>query len=99
MCWMWKHFCKDWEFWTLLQGLQYKVFHKGEFLMAASCRGVCTRFDEAIVATALKYESGYKRCSFCGIFLKTDFIRCPCCNLILRTRSRVNPKRRSRKND
>jgi hypothetical protein len=64
------------------------------FVMVASCRGICIRYEVAIIASAPKYSTGHKRCNFCSIFLKTNSLRCPCCRLVLRTKSRVNPKRR-----
>ena len=63
--------------------------------MGASCRGICIRYQNNSVANNLKYQQGFKRCTFCGLFLKTTSVRCPCCNLILRTHSRVNPKRKN----
>ena len=60
--------------------------------MAASCRGICTRYRVDMVANQPKYRRGLKRCSFCEIFLKTVQVRCPCCRLILRTRPRIGRK-------
>jgi len=37
------------------------------------------------------YKQGYKYCSKCQHFVKTDGIRCPHCNTILRS----SPRRRS----
>jgi len=62
--------------------------------MAASCKGLCHRFDSKSFGNDHKYENGYKRCSYCNIFMKTIVLRCPCCALKLRTKSRVNLKRR-----
>lgn len=63
--------------------------------MAPSCRGLCSRYQSTNFGNLQKYEDGYKRCSFCSIFMKTNNLRCPCCALKLRTKSRVNFKRRS----
>lgn len=62
--------------------------------MAATCKGLCNRFDSKSFGNENKYENGYKRCSFCDVFMKVSGLRCPCCALKLRTKSRVNPKRR-----
>lgn len=35
-----------------------------------------------------KYQEGQKRCSFCGIFIDCEQVRCPCCHTILRTKAR-----------
>ena len=42
--------------------------------------------------TSMKYQYGLKRCSWCEVWLDTEQIRCPCCKMILRTKSR-NKKR------
>ena len=62
--------------------------------MSASCKGLCIRFESKTFGNIPKYENGFKRCSYCSVFMKTDVLRCPCCALKLRTKSRVNPKRR-----
>ena len=66
--------------------------------MAASCRGLCDRIQSKSFGNNHKYENGYKRCSFCNIFMKFNGLRCPCCTLKLRTKSRVNSKRRRSQN-
>ena len=63
--------------------------------MTASCKGVCHRFESKPFGN-LRYDKGYKICSYCDVFMKINVLRCPCCTLILRTKSRVNPKRRSK---
>ena len=68
-------------------------------MMAASCRGLCCRFEAKSFGNAKKYSDGYKRCSYCDVFMKIVSLRCPCCALKLRTKSRVNPKRRGITND
>lgn len=62
--------------------------------MAASCRGLCCRFKSDFFVNMHRYADGYKRCSYCSVFMKISSLRCPCCALKLRTKSRVNPKRR-----
>ncbi len=64
--------------------------------MGASCKGLCNRLDSKSFGNNHKYENGYKRCSFCNVFMEITSLRCPCCALKLRTKSRVNPKRRGR---
>nr|WP_083879805.1 MULTISPECIES: hypothetical protein [Nitrosopumilus] len=63
--------------------------------MAFSCKGICDSLMEEPVPSGLRYKLGQKRCTLCGIFVKTTNLRCPCCNARLRTRSRN--KKHSRK--
>lgn len=44
------------------------------------------------VPNSKKYAIGLKRCSWCEVFLSTEEIRCPCCRMILRTKSRNKRK-------
>jgi len=44
----------------------------------------------------LRYESGQKRCTFCGIFFLIDDVRCPCCKVVLRTNPRSRHKNQKR---
>jgi len=62
--------------------------------MTVTCKGLCNRFDSKSFGNENKYENDYKRCSFCGVFMKISGLCCPCCILKLRTKSRVNLKRR-----
>ena len=62
--------------------------YEEERLMARSCRGVCCQFEGKSVRNGLRYSLGQKRCTFCGLFMDTESIRCPCCSAILRTKSR-----------
>ncbi|MCH9658383.1 hypothetical protein K0U27_06770 [archaeon] len=57
--------------------------------MGQICKGICKRFEGEKISNGLKYSSGYKRCTNCSLFVKTVDIRCPCCNVKLRTRSRT----------
>lgn len=66
--------------------------------MPPSCKGLCNRIQSKPFGNVRKYDSGYKRCSYCNVFMKINGLRCPCCALILRTKSRVNPKRRGKQN-
>jgi len=63
--------------------------------MGASCKGLCSKFDSKSFGNDHKYENGYKRCSYCNVFMKINGLRCTCCALKLRTKSRVNLKRRN----
>lgn len=56
--------------------------------MTAYCKGICQFHRIEIHQPKDKYKKGQKRCTYCGIFLETQDIRCPCCKSILRTRSR-----------
>ena len=62
--------------------------------MTASCRGLCYRFKSHSFRNMCRYADGYKRRSYCSVFMKITSLRCPCCALKLRTKLRVNPKRR-----
>ena len=63
--------------------------------MTFCCKGICETLQIEGVPTGLIYQSGYKRCSMCSIFVKTTNLRCPCCGVRLRTKSR---NKHSRKN-
>jgi hypothetical protein len=46
--------------------------------MVATCKGLCDK--EPIISARNKlYDNGYKRCSTCAKFMKTDELRCYCC--------------------
>tara|TARA_B100000029_G_scaffold101452_2_gene91754 strand:- start:6051 stop:6284 length:234 start_codon:yes stop_codon:yes gene_type:complete len=60
--------------------------------MGASCKGICLQISHHAIPNAKKYEFGLKRCSWCEVFLSTDDVRCPCCKMILRTKSRNKKK-------
>lgn len=56
--------------------------------MGVSCKGVCDRYKSTGTSMQFKYQEGQKRCTSCGIFIKCDGVRCPCCNMKLRTNAR-----------
>ncbi len=56
--------------------------------MGQVCKGICIRYTGEKISNGLKYSSGYKRCTYCSLFLKTIKIRCPCCSVKLRTKPR-----------
>ena len=60
--------------------------------MGASCKGICIQMKHSSVPNSMKYQIGLKRCSWCEVFLSTEEIRCPCCKMILRTKSRNKKK-------
>ena len=60
--------------------------------MGALCKGLCLEFKQEKIPNAKKYQLGQKRCSWCEIWFETENIRCPCCKMILRTKSRNKRK-------
>lgn len=57
--------------------------------MAQVCNDLCERYKARRVTTHFKYGEGQKWCSVCSVFLVAATIRCPCCNIKLRTKSRT----------
>ena len=66
--------------------------------MGASCKGICLQLKHKSITNAKKYQFGLKRCSWCEVFMSTEEIRCPCCKMILRTKSRNKKKVKSSNN-
>lgn len=64
--------------------------------MAASCKGVCSKYKSTGTAMRFKYQEGQKRCSFCGIFIECEGVRCPCCHIRLRTKARNSASKRKK---
>ena len=58
------------------------------FTMVLGCKGLCDRLETTGGGKHSAYQLGYKRCSACGVFIKTDERRCPCCRLPLRLKKR-----------
>ena len=56
--------------------------------MGASCKGACRLSEKIKIPNSHKYEYGLKLCSWCEVWFNTDEIRCLCCKMILRTKSR-----------
>jgi len=56
------------------------------------CKEICLFFKAPITPTKDKYHLGQKRCSICEIWMIIDGIRCPCCNNLLRTRTKTGKK-------
>ncbi len=48
-------------------------------LPVAVCNDVCLMYKANRPRDKVRYESGKKRCSYCGIFLIYDGLSCPCC--------------------
>ena len=59
--------------------------------MGRSCKGFCLDYVCKGIPNSEKYEL-CKRCTYCGIFLKTIQLRCPCCGVVLRTKPRGKKK-------
>ncbi len=55
--------------------------------MGNVCRGYCVDYLCPRIENGKKYQF-CKRCTSCGLFLKTTQVRCPCCGIILRTKPR-----------
>ncbi|HSB83385.1 MAG TPA: hypothetical protein VLD64_02705 [Nitrosarchaeum sp.] len=56
--------------------------------MGRTCRGICQMHKAESIPNKFRYETGQKRCTFCGIFLAVDDTRCICCKAVLRTKAR-----------
>lgn len=57
-------------------------------VVGRTCRGICQMHKAEPVPNRVRYEVGQKRCTFCGLFLTTESIRCVCCKAVLRTKAR-----------
>jgi len=57
--------------------------------MGQGCNDVCDRYKARQITTHFKYTMGQKWCSVCTAFLITSTVRCPCCNIKLRTKART----------
>lgn len=58
--------------------------------MVIGCKGICARLETTGGGKYSAYTLGYKRCSSCNVFIKTDQRRCPCCKLPLRVKKRCD---------
>lgn len=56
--------------------------------MVYVCKGVCDSLRGEKIPNGSKYRDGQKRCTLCGIFMTVSGFRCPCCSVLLRTKSR-----------
>ncbi|WP_428325585.1 hypothetical protein [Nitrosopumilus sp.] len=66
--------------------------------MAATCRGICETLKISGMPMKSRYQLGYRRCTFCGIFMDTNENRCPCCSMVLRTKPRNKLSKLKNKN-
>lgn len=57
-------------------------------ILPVGCKGICIRFQNIGGGKYSAYRLGYKRCSECGIYIKYQGIRCPCCRYPLRSNRR-----------
>jgi len=67
--------------------------------MSGGCKGLCETFEKAKIVRHMIYHSNNKRCSVCQVNIKTDAVRCPCCQHVLRTRPRFQANRNKSKDD
>lgn len=56
--------------------------------MGRTCKGICILHQAEPTPNKVRYDMGQKRCTYCGIFILTEKIRCLCCKTILRTKPR-----------
>ncbi|MDH3488099.1 MAG: hypothetical protein OEL82_08655 [Nitrosopumilus sp.] len=56
--------------------------------MTFCCKGICDDLEITTVSNSLRYQVGQKRCTMCSIFVETENLKCPCCGVRLRTKSR-----------
>jgi len=53
--------------------------------MVFRCKGICDTVRAEKTPNGMRYRSGQKYCTNCGVFVATPEARCPCCNGVLRT--------------
>jgi len=58
--------------------------------MSYECNGICGRYKADRLASGGRYAIGQKRCQVCCIFIWWEGIRCPCCGIRLRTKTRMS---------
>jgi len=75
------YFCKQ----AQRAGINFKKTG-GNFSM--SCKGKCKAIRGLKPSSGSRYASGQKRCQECELFILYDGVRCPCCNLVLRSKPR-----------
>ncbi len=64
--------------------------------MGRTCKGICLRYEARSAANKIRYDIGQKRCTFCGLFLKVEDVRCICCKAVLRTKPRSGQKQKKK---
>ena len=61
-----------------------------------TCNNICERLEQKKIPPMVsKYKMGLSYCTICQSWFK-DHIRCPCCNNLLRVRSRSNKPEKSK---
>jgi uncharacterized paraquat-inducible protein A len=60
--------------------------------MSGACHGVCDRYTVTIPKGESPYTNNRKYCSTCQHYMTLDSLRCPCCNVRVRTRTRKRVK-------
>lgn len=58
-----------------------------------TCRGRCSALAVSRPWGSSPYMDGLRRCTSCEVWLEEESARCPCCNRVLKTRSRGNKAR------
>lgn len=61
--------------------------------MGYDCKEICIRQKNTTKSNRYSYSPGMKRCKPCSIWFFGKFLRCPCCNVLLRS----NPRRGRKK--
>ncbi len=60
------------------------------------CKNQCERLEQKKIPSLIsKYKMGLRYCTICQSWFK-EYSRCPCCNSLLRVRSRSNKPEKSK---
>ncbi|WP_316505545.1 hypothetical protein [Nitrosopumilus sp.] len=59
------------------------------------CKGKCDKMRNLKPKNGKRYASGQKRCQICNLFVVCAELRCPCCNCMLRCKSRHHKSKES----
>ena len=62
------------------------------------CRSYCHRYRDT-VSQRMLYTSDRKHCTVCAIWVPSEYVRCPCCSHMLRTKRRLNHDLRKTKKE
>lgn len=54
--------------------------------MGCVCKGICERDKNTHTSKRVYYDYGYKRCQVCQAAIKTELLRCYCCNSLIRNK-------------
>ena len=66
------------------------------FQMVFVCHDRCNKFTQNGVSNKKSYENGFKWCSCCCEYLRFEGLRCPCCNITLRSGPKIKVQKWSR---